>query len=137
MIPRGIRLNNPLCIRHGSKWQGLAEVQTDKVFCRFVSMTYGARAALKLMRNHISGFNGRRSPCNTLRKLIYRWAPPTENKTSAYLSFVCKKTGYKPSLILHVNDRKELIDIAVAMALMECGQAVSRDYFETAFDLLV
>ena len=48
---RGVRNCNPLNIVHGSKWKGLRPEQTDPRFCQFVSMQYGWRAALIILRN--------------------------------------------------------------------------------------
>lgn len=99
-------------------------------------MEYGIRAALKLMRNHISGFNGSRKPANTLRKLINVWAPPTENATLKYLDFVSGRTGVLPSQILHIQDKKNLLAICRAMAFVECGVWLDEEKFESAWSLL-
>lgn len=134
--PRGIRNNNPLNIRKGSTWQGERPNQTDKSFEEFVSMEYGIRAALKLMRNHIQGFSGARKPANTIRKLIYVWAPPTENNSQAYLDTVCQHTGLTPSHIIHINDKADLLAICRAMAFVECGVWLDKELFESAWCLL-
>jgi len=34
----------------------------------------------------------------TLRKLIAKWAPPTENNTSAYLEHTVRRTGLNPDI---------------------------------------
>lgn len=135
-VPRGIRNNNPLNIRKGSSWKGELPNQSDPAFEQFVSMEYGIRAALKLMRNHISGFNGLRPPMNTLKKLISVWAPPTENATTRYVDFVSAQVGRSPNQILSAKDRSGLIDIARAMAFVECGVWIERKKFESAWDLM-
>lgn len=39
---------------------------------------------------------GSKHKINTLRGVISRWAPPSENDTESYLNFVSQKTGLKP-----------------------------------------
>ena len=49
---RGWRNNNPLNIRRGEQWSGLCAQQTDKVFCQFLNMTWGYRAAAKVLKSY-------------------------------------------------------------------------------------
>lgn len=134
--PRGIRNNNPLNIRKGNNWKGERPNQTDPAFEEFESIEMGLRAGIKLIRNHISGWNGKRKPNCTIRRLISAWAPPNENKTEAYIRFVSSQTGILPADILHPNDRKKIVAIARAMVYMECGVWLEPALFESAYDLL-
>ena len=133
---RGIRNNNPLNIIKGCNWKGERPIQKDKHFEEFESMQMGLRAGIKLIKNHINGFNGRRRPCNTIRKLINTWAPITENDTQSYIATVCKHTGLSPNEIIHSDDRRNIIAIARAMAYVECGEWLDQKIFESAYDLL-
>lgn len=133
---RGIRNNNPLNVRKGSNWKGERPVQTDSEFEEFLTIQLGIRAAFKLMRNHITGFQGRRPKMNTLKKLIAVWAPPTENATTRYVDFVSAHVGLLPSDIIDPNDRKMMCKIARAMASVECGVWIEPEVFESAWDLL-
>lgn len=133
---RGIRNNNPLNIRKGSSWKHERPVQTDQAFEEFVSMEWGIRAGIKLIRNHITGFNGKRPPANTIKKLISVWAPVTENNTEAYIRTVCQQTAIGRNDLLHANDRRSIIAIARAMAYVECGVWLEPELFESAYDLL-
>lgn len=134
--PRGIRNNNPLNIRKGNNWKGERPNQTDKAFEEFQSMEYGIRAALKLMRNHITGYNGSRKKADTLRKLIAVWAPPTENATTKYCDLVSKETGIAPTRLLHATDKADLLAICRAMAFVECGVWLDKELFESAWNLM-
>lgn len=134
--PRGIRNNNPLNIRKGNSWTGERLIQNDKRFEEFESMQMGIRAGIKLIRNHITGFNGKRSPANTIKKLISVWAPATENNTEAYIRSVCQQTAIGRNDLLHANDRRSIISIARAMAYVECGVWLEPKLFESAYDLL-
>ena len=135
-MPRGIRNNNPLNIRKGSNWKGERPIQPDQAFEEFVSMEWGIRAGIKLIRNHITGFNGKRPPANTIKKLISVWAPAKENNTEAYIRTVCQQTAIGRNDLLHVNDRRSIIAIARAMAYVECGVWIEPEVFESAYDLL-
>lgn len=134
--PRGIRNNNPLNIRKGSSWRGEAKNQTDPAFEQFVSMEYGIRAALRLMRNHISGYDGSRPPMNTLKKLISVWAPPSENNTQRYVDFVSEKCGLSPTQVINQFDKGLMCRIARAMAYYECGVWIDTAKFSSAWDLI-
>lgn len=134
--PRGIRNNNPLNIRKGSSWKGERPIQPDQAFEEFVSMEWGIRAGIKLIRNHITGFNGKRPKANTIKKLIAVWAPNNENNTEAYIRTVCQQTAICRNDILHADDRRSIIAIARAMAYVECGVWLEPELFESAYDLL-
>lgn len=87
-IARGERNNNPGNIRHGAKWQGLASTQTDKDFCQFISPEYGIRAIYKLIQTYQNKYG-----LNTIKSIIYRYAPPNENNTLGYIERVSKEIG--------------------------------------------
>lgn len=135
--PRGIRNNNPLNIRHGCDWKGLRKEQTDKSFAQFESMAYGLRAALILLRNYISGWNGHRHPVNTIEAIINRWAPPSENATSKYVDFVCTNAGLHPKEKILFRERSKVVDLLRSMAFVESGVWLERSDIESAYDLLI
>lgn len=133
---RGIRNNNPFNIRKGSTWKGERPNQTDPTFEEFASLEMGIRAGLKLMRNHISGFYGKRKPMNSIAKLIAVWAPPTENNTVEYVRTVSQLSGIPKTRTIFSDDRRALLAIAKAMTRVECGVDIPMSYFESAYDLL-
>lgn len=136
-VPRGIRNNNPLNIRKGNSWIGERYPQVDREFEEFQTLEYGIRAAFKLMRNYITGFSGRSVKYNTIRKLIRRWAPPTENATQRYIDFVCKEVDKDQNEVIFFSDRKLMVMICRAMAFVECGQWIEVAKFESGYDLLL
>ena len=95
---RGIRNNNPGNLRKGCKWLGLSPVQTDKDFCQFKTMEYGIRALLITLRTYYIKYG-----CNTVRKIISRYAPPNENLTDSYIKFICEKGGFLPDEWISLN----------------------------------
>lgn len=136
MEPRGIRNNNPLNIRKGNNWKGERPNQKDKAFEEFESMQMGIRAAFIILRNYISGYGGKRVPINTIDGIIKRWAPPTENATENYIKFVVEDSGIHRYAQLHFKEKAKLVAIVNAMIFVECGQRVSRETIESAYDLV-
>lgn len=89
--PRGLRNNNPGNIRHGSKWQGMAQVQSDPDFVTFIAPEWGIRAMARLLLNYQRNYG-----LHTVRQIITRWAPPVENQTEAYVRSVATALGVDP-----------------------------------------
>lgn len=134
--PRGIRNNNPLNIRKGNNWQGERTQQADQVFEEFESMTMGVRAGIKLLKNYITGYDGHRQPCDTIEKIVLRWAPPSENNSRKYIERVSALTGIHPRQTLWFNRRQDIIAIVDAMIRVECGQPIDTKIIESAYDLV-
>ena len=137
MAPRGIRNNNPLNIRKGNNWQGERHPQTDREFEEFATMVDGIRAAMILAYNLITGrarsCNGQ--PCNTLDKLISRWAPPHENNTGAYLRHVAMAAGLTTREQLYPIKKTQFCSVIAAMACVECGCNLDKNDIFTAYAL--
>lgn len=89
--PRGVRNFNPGNIRRNSTiWMGMAATQTDPSFVQFVAPEYGIRAIAKIMKSY------RALGLNTIREVIRRWAPPSENNTDSYVASVCAECSVGP-----------------------------------------
>lgn len=129
-IPRGIRNNNPLNIRIGNKWKGLKTPNTDGAFDQFISVQWGYRAAFVILRNYINKYK-----CNTVAKIIARWAPSKENNTAAYIKTVCKKTGFQPDQELRPA-YTDLAKLVYAMAWVESMAAPSANTLRYAWNLI-
>lgn len=114
-IPRGIRNNNPGNIRRTPiDWRGEV-TRTDTEFEEFEDMAHGYRALMMNIRTYM-----RRDHLRTVRQIITKWAPPAENDTAAYISQVCKRTGFLPNQILMIN-KETLTAIAAAISYVENG----------------
>lgn len=133
---RGVRNCNPLNIERGTKWKGLRPEQTDKRFCQFVSMQYGWRAGLVILRNYIKGNNAARKPFDTIEKIINRWAPPKENNTSSYIKAVCEDVGIDMRTRIKWEDRAAICAIVKAMARVECNVIFDIDPIYAAYDMI-
>ena len=110
---RGLRNNNPLNIRKSTDvFQG--EIRSeDKAFKSFKAMSYGYRAAFKLLYNYYDKYK-----LDTIRKMISRWAPKNENDTKAYIGVVSKKAKIRPDTVLFFK-RDEMCAIVAAMSEVE------------------
>lgn len=85
-LTRGVRNNNPFNIRRsGTRWQGKLYSGKDKSFEVFTSMEYGIRAGIITLRTYV-----RVHKLTSVKAIISRFAPASENDTTGYISF-CEK----------------------------------------------
>ena len=101
-----IAKNNIFNIRAGQNWQGKTGVR--KGFVEFKSREYAIRAWLILMRTY------RRRGCKSIRQIVTRFAPPTENNTEGYIDFVCRQTKYNAGYEIKADSTYILLGIAMA-----------------------
>lgn len=97
--PRGIRNFNPGNIRHtkGVRWQGMAVAQSDSEFVQFTAPRWGIRAIARVLITYQDkrlAADGSR--IDSVREIIQRWAPPSENNTNAYAISVARALGFHP-----------------------------------------
>jgi hypothetical protein len=118
---RGLRLNNPGNIEHGSNWQGLAADQPDPRFCKFVDMAHGLRAMAIILRDTYQGKLG----LNNVHDIITRWAPPSDNDTAAYIASVAGRMGVGEYDGLNLYDADTLASLMAAMTRQEQGPAAA------------
>jgi len=127
--PRGLRNNNPLNIRHSRDFF-LGEIKgTDRAFKSFVSLAYGYRAAFVTLYTYLK--SGR----NTIEKIIFKWAPPSENNTLGYIAKVEKYSGVPKDKVLTAVDGAEYILIVAAMSAVENGQNADINQIKAGFAL--
>ena len=129
--PRGLRNNNPLNLEKGNNWQGERACQTDRRFEEFISLEYGLRAGFIIIRNYMK----LRPPMDTVRKIITRWAPPSENDTAHYIQVVCTRGYLEPDAKLRFSDKQKICRLIWAMCYVECGQEISFGRVENAYAL--
>ena len=122
---KGLRNNNPLNIRHSAdRWQGARKVQTDPSFVQLKTMAYGYRAAWRTLQTYYERFCMQSKPF-TVRNIIERWAPPSENDTEAYIRTVLRLSGIggKENLLPPANASSygRLSKLIGSMTVMENG----------------
>lgn len=74
--------NNPANIRYNSANNWLGQIEPKNGFCQFKDLEYGLRALMILIRNYIVKYRKR-----SVSQIINRFAPVSENNTSAYIRF--------------------------------------------------
>lgn len=134
---RGIRNKNPLNIRRSSiAWKGKLQQPTDRDFEQFFAIEWGIRAAMVNMRMHVTQ-DKVRGIRTTIKREIFRWAPPTENNSQAYLNFVCLNGHFQPDDEIEPSDKQSYCRLLQAMAQYECGGApIPLFTFERAYELM-
>ncbi|MBP3290270.1 MAG: structural protein P5 [Alistipes sp.] len=116
-MSRGIRNCNPGNIRRSRvRYRGEKHPSQDPDFKQFESMAWGYRAMFVLLDSYRV-----RHGLNTLRGMISRYAPPSENHTALYIDAVSERTGVSPDEPLNTRDRKTMIPIVRAMSRVENG----------------
>ena len=123
-MPRGILNNNPCNIRKSTdKFQGEVQPSGDKEFKQFETMAYGYRAAFRILRTYINNYK-----CDTIRKIISRFAPTNENHTENYIKVVSERSGIPADDPIYADSREMIIRIVAAMSYVENGrEAVMSD----------
>lgn len=117
-IPRGIRNNNPLNIRYNQRncWKG--QTGTDGQFCKFSSVRFGIRAAVKILVKY-AGPDSKAS----ILEIINKWAPRSDgNNTNAYISTVCDRMNMNPTDTIDVRNGWSVVLLLYSMATVECTE---------------
>ena len=108
--------NNIFNIRAtGTKWQG--QTGQKKGFCEFIDQEHCIRAWLVLMRTY-----RRKHGCNTIRTIVTRFAPPTENDTLLYIRQMVRWTSIGADAVL--TGSFDYCFLGAAMALKETGTRI-------------
>lgn len=125
ILTRGERNCNPGNIdRHdNTQWQGQAPDQAaDGRFVVFADPHYGIRALAKVLLAYY-----RKHGLDTVRGIIDRWAPPSENNTGAYVNHVASILGVGIDAPIDVTDPATLETLTRAIIEHENGRCVYPD----------
>ena len=118
---------NPLNIRK-SKDLFLGELKTTGNFKVFINRKYGVRAAIKIIQTYIVKHH-----YDTIRKIIYHWAPSYENDTSAYIKFVSSHMKYDPDAV--ISSKALFLSLVHAMAIYESNINLTNKCLLDAYNL--
>lgn len=83
-------LNNPANIRYSSLSNWLSQSKPINGFCTFTAPEYGIRALMYILHTYYFKYH-----CESVGEVISRYAPPTENCTDRYITFVCQRMFMK------------------------------------------
>lgn len=131
-----MRNNNPLNIEFSlnNSWRGARRPRTDDRFEEFLNIKWGLRAAFLILKKYIQlpplGYG-----CDNLEKIIYRWAPPTENDSYYYLKFVSDYTKIPAQQPVRFSDKNVLCRIVQAMCIRESKETIDLGRIEDAYEL--
>ena len=129
MAARRPSLHNPGNLKKigdWQNWQGLAEDQPDASFLAFKAPEWGIRA---LARTLIT-YRDKRG-AGTVRKIIERYAPNTENPTETYIANVAKALGVGEDDDIDVQ-RYEIADPLVKVIIKQ--EQGSQPYSQATID---
>ena len=123
IMAKGYKNNNPGNIRltfdsNGEKilvYQGEIDGSSNS-FRTFESMAYGYRAMFSLLTNYVNSHD-----CDTIRKIISRYAPSSENDTEAYINNVSNLTNHDPDEPIDLSDANFMQQLVAAMSFQENG----------------
>lgn len=117
-MSRGLRNCNPGNIRRSAtRFRGEVVPGRDKAFKEFESMAWGYRAMFVLL----DGYR-RRHHLGTLRRMLSRYAPPSENFTDGYIRFVSRTAGVDADQLLDTRSPRDMVPIVAAMSQIENGR---------------
>ncbi len=95
-------------------------------------MAYGYRAMFVLLDTY-----SRRYGLCTIRQMLNRYAPPSENFTEGYIRFVSQTTGIAPDEMLNTRDERDMVPVVAAMSQIENGIAADMADVYLGWDLFV
>lgn len=131
-MSRGLKNCNPGNIRRSTTtYKGEVE-STDRAFKAFESMPWGYRAMFVLLHTYRV-----RNGCRTLRAMISRYAPPSENNTESYIRTVAASAGISPDQNLNTDNRTVMIKVVAGMSRVENGVSAVMLDVEAGWDLFI
>lgn len=95
-------------------------------------MAYGYRAMFVLLDTYRCRYG-----LSTIRAMVARYAPPTENFTEAYVRFITRRTGIATEEEIDTRSARDMIPIVAAMSEIENGVAAVREDVEAGWELFM
>lgn len=131
-MARGYRNCNPGNIRNSSvRYLGEKE-STDIAYKQFESMAWGFRAMFVLLDTYRVRYG-----LKTLQQMIERYAPPSENDTTGYVSYITRRTRIADISTVDTHSEKQMIPLVTAMAVMENGTEPDSDDVHKGWELFI
>lgn len=132
-MSRGLRNNNPGNIRRSKvRYKGEVHPSRDPDFKEFSTIAYGYRAVFVLLDTYRSRYG-----LTTIRQMLNRYAPPTENFTEGYVRFVADYSGVMPDEVIDTRNEMDMIPIVSAMSKIENGVAANIEDVERGWELFI
>lgn len=132
-MARGLDNRNPGNIRRSRvRYRGEVSPSRDPDFKQFETLAWGYRAIFVLLDTYRIRYG-----LETLRGMISRWAPPSENHTDAYIRAVAADTGIGPDEPLDTHDPSMMIPVAAAISRVENGAPADPQQVAAGWDLFL
>ena len=132
-MSRGIDNCNPGNIRRSRvRYRGERHPSTDASFKQFESMAWGYRAMFVLLHTYAT-----KHKCRTLREIINRYAPPSENFTDGYIRCVANATHISADEPISTTDGATMTAVIAAMSAVENGVAADMNAVWQGWKLFV
>lgn len=130
-MPRGLDNCNPGNIRRSAvRYKGEIVPSHDPAFKQFRSLAWGYRAIFVLLDTYRT-----RHRLTTVAGMIARWAPPSENRTQAYVRFVAGAVGIDAHAPVDTRDRTTMLRFAAAISQVENGLPADMEQVEAGWRL--
>ena len=130
-MARGLNNLNPGNIRQSKvRYKGEVRPSRDPAFKQFESLAWGYRAIFVLLDTYRI-----RHGLDTIRNMISRWAPPSENHTEIYIRAVSDATGIPADHPVDTRDRTTMLRMAAAISRVENGTAADMAEVERGWEL--
>lgn len=132
-MSRGLKNNNPGNIRISAvSYRGELAPSTDRAFKQFTAPEWGYRAMFVVLHSYAVRYR-----LTTLRQMIGRYAPPSENNTNGYVASVAKWSDTDSDSKLDTMNGDQMRPVVAAMSRMENGTAAIDDHVHRGWDLFV
>lgn len=114
-----LNINNPGNIRKVSRtYPGEVIPSSDPAFKEFKDMESGYQAMFSLL-NRFYFAQGQ----DTIKKIIFKWAPPSENNSQAYVNSIVSQTGINQNTVIDKTNPQQMQALVSAMSRHENGSA--------------
>lgn len=130
-MSRGLANCNPGNIRQSRvRYKGEVRPSRDPAFKQFENPAWGYRAIFELLDTYRVRYG-----LDTVRGMVSRWAPPSENHTEVYIRVVAEAVGIPADRPLDTRDRTTMLRMAAAISRVENGVAADMDAVERGWEL--
>jgi len=130
---KSVQRFNPTNIRYvdSNKWKG--SIGDDgSGFESFDDMASGFRATGIILQTYNKYYFNHEM---TLKQMITRWAPPSENDTKSYIEFMEQNTGFSADDVIDTGDNEVLFEVIRAMTKLEIGATAYSSYTDWDSDI--
>lgn len=129
--------NNPCNIRFSKRNNWLGQIEPCKGFCQFDYIDNGVRACIKILKHYRNDLR-----LCSIRDIISRWAPNSENDTERYIGYVasclgCSSSDNLPCFVRNHGAEVQWCIVVQAIAWFETNTILDADICSVEYLKLV